>query len=501
MSGEKFEDKDHVGRFLQDRASDLHGTLKLRGVRTALTLYSNDFISGKGCDEVFGQIYRGPRVSLYDCCWGGVSSTSGQTGTSYSTEIFPHYVVYGEEHLKASEEVIESLEFVIDDAEVIFNDQEAFGQVIENSRLQMESIIANQPVGHQVACGDFPYIFYFTGNDEIFSAQIELGAVTVRHSLSYSSPSPKGISVPNKIVVSIRFSSPKNFKDSIRAVDDLLSFFKVLAGRPQNISDLIVETRRGGAEPTFLDVYWSYPPQRSGEFQFMKSVPRDVPIQACSNPEEFRSVFQDWMSREEEWKVPRQRFWSSMSQGRDYTVDRLICSANSFDILPASAVPAIVEIDDKLEQACKDARASFGELPQSLERDSILGALGRIGQATLKRKIRHRVEMITEQLPEVFPNIELITDFAVNARNYFVHGSSGKYDREVYFENMPILTKTLEFVFVASDLIDSGWDIENWHSRGIGEFHFLACYLRNYSVLLAKFEESIYPKVDVPPKT
>ena len=122
----------------------------------------------------------------------------------------------------------------------------------------------------------------------------------------------------------------------------------------------------------------------------------------------------------------------------------------------------------------------FQALPHGTDRDSVLGALGRVGTLTLKRRIRFRAEVISQLIGERIPNIDRVAEEAVNLRNRYVHGGTTRID----YSNNPdlgiFLTDTLEFVFAASDLVDAGWNIRDWIERGPSIHHPFGSYLESY---------------------
>ena len=59
------------------------------------------------------------------------------------------------------------------------------------------------------------------------------------------------------------------------------------------------------------------------------------------------------------------------------------------------------------------------------------------------------------------------------------------YEFSVFF------TDTLEFIFAASDLIEAGWDIEKWISRGTTMSHPFGRYRVNYEANLNHLKEEI----------
>ena len=128
-------------------------------------------------------------------------------------------------------------------------------------------------------------------------------------------------------------------------------------------------------------------------------------------------------------------------------------------------------------------------LPVSPERDSILNALGRIGKATLKRKVRSRAKRITDVIGDRFPDLELVVDQAINCRNYYVHGSETNIDYSRNTDRVTFFTDTLEFVFAASDLVESGWDIGAWSNHGTTLSHPFGQYLVTYPKELCALKE------------
>jgi len=223
------------------------------------------------------------------------------------------------------------------------------------------------------------------------------------------------------------------------------------------------------------------PPKREPSREGEKPHPADVLVDAVRQPEEFSRILEDWLNRHDGWCNARLRFFNSFAGQNHFDIDRLIGSANMFDILPNSAAPADVELPDELAAARKAGRNIFLPLPTSPERDSVLGALGRIGKASLKQKVRHRVQRIVAALPKRFAELQTVTDEAVNCRNYFVHGAVQRFDYGTHFNLVSFFTETLEFVFAASDLIESGWDIAAWANIPTSMSHPFARFRIGYA--------------------
>jgi hypothetical protein len=165
-----------------------------------------------------------------------------------------------------------------------------------------------------------------------------------------------------------------------------------------------------------------------------------------------------------------------------------------FDILPEAAVPASVQTSQELEHARKQSRDLFRTLPESAERSSILSALGRIGNSTLKQKVRYRAQKIVESCPDRFPDLMFVPDQAINCRNFFVHGGKSPLDYGGNGLAINFFIDTLEFVFAASDLIEAGWDFQSWahaltsRSRPFGSYKVE--YLQSFRRLKTLFATS-----------
>jgi hypothetical protein len=131
----------------------------------------------------------------------------------------------------------------------------------------------------------------------------------------------------------------------------------------------------------------------------------------------------------------------------------------------------------------------LGVCHKASSEDSVLSALGRLGKSSLKRKIRFRAERIIGARGDRFSDLFLVTDEAVNCRNHFVHGSRTSFDYTEHFDVVCFFTETLEFVFAASDLIDSGWDIATWTRQGTTMSHPFGGFLVSYTGGVRRLKE------------
>lgn len=483
---QKYEGFRKAGIFTLSTGNDVPGELSLKGEATSLDLYSNTFFSTNGSKDIFGVFHDRLKVSLINCVTmsGPGRGTRGDEQYHFAS-LFPHLAVFGDQHISSADRTIREVRFAVDDAPALFYDFDAFGKVID-ALPHMQRIADAKEAGREIQIGEYPHLFYFTGKQEIFCVGTVIGQVSATHGISYRLPGPEGIYVDNTIWINVAFDSEKTVDEALKSVHDILKFLEIIAGRPQNISKLAFIPMSAGDYPIILDVYWCLPPQRkhddhNRDGKSHKPHPAAMLIQAAMKPDEFTGVLRRWLERHDSWENARARFSTAFAYQHSFNIDRLVGAANMFDILPSAACPATVLLDPDLVQARDNARKAFQVLRASPERDSVLGALGRIGKATLKRKVRSRAKLITNVVGGKFPEFELVLDHAVDCRNYYVHGSIAKIDYNKHFNLVAFFTDTLEFVFAASDLVESGWDITAWIEQGFMHPHPFGRYYVDYA--------------------
>nr|WP_246682863.1 HEPN domain-containing protein [Mesorhizobium sp. B2-8-3] len=235
--------------------------------------------------------------------------------------------------------------------------------------------------------------------------------------------------------------------------------------------------------PRIFEVYSTMKPHV--RFPGSPPHPADLPIDPVRRPEEYSNVLTDWLKRAPSWMDARSRYSNSL-RTQVFDIDRLVGSANMFDILPGSAVPKDIELSEDLIAARDQSRHIFSKLPDSAERSSILNALGRLGKSALKHKVRWRAAPIIEALGGKFPDLNWVLDEAVNCRNHYVHGTPSKVNYAANFQDSAgFFTKSLEFVFAVSDLIEAGWDVKAWAARSSSLTHPFFEYKHSYKANLA----------------
>jgi ApeA N-terminal domain 1 len=487
---QNYEGFKKAGKFMLGDGREVQGELCLNEAATTIELYSESFFDTQANADILGTFYDRSKVSLVNCVRMS-SSTPYRNGEPYyhSSKFFPQFVIFGEQHISSSCRIIREMTFTVDDAAILFYDRDAFGSVID-AKPHMERIVKEDKRDREIELGASPELFYFTGKRKIFDVDTSLGKILAWNCISSISPSSEGIHVNNTIKLNITFTSEKTVKEAIASLIDIKMFLEIIAGRPQNISDLEFRTMNAKDHYEFLSVYWCIPPRRKCENEWSKPNVYDLPLKATINPDEFNHVLRCWLERHDEWRNARMRFSTAFANQSYYDIDRIVGAANMFDILPSSAYPPPIPLTPDFDKVRNNARTAFKNLPESPERDSILGELKRIDKKIiLKRKVRSRAKLITDIIDNRFPDLELVVDQAIDCRNYYVHGGKKKIDYSQHVDQVTFFTDTLEFIFAASDLVDSGWDIAAWANHGTTLSHPFGRYLIDYPRELSALKE------------
>ena len=386
----------------------------------------------------------------------------------------------GDHYVSSEDEVVSQVYVNLDQAVEIFDDRDAYGTVFNQSRI-VEKIVAMQESDRTISVDDWNWVAYYTGKKNVFSADTAIARVSANHRPTFKMGDPAGFGLVKKTDLRLEFQTPLTVMESLHRVDRTLQFFDLVVGRSLVVSELQIATERNDtSDPAhvyataYVDDYRSPETPEPGI--------NTILINPVQEPREFSKVLEGWATKDNRWGTARSRLrrvWS----GRSYNVDRLVAAANMFDLLPSDTYGSKPALSEDLDTAKQKARELFRVLPESQERNYVLGCLGRIGGWTLKSKIRHRAESLVNTIGALIPNIDDVIREAVALRNDYVHGPSHGYKQRR--RQLVFLTDSLEFIFLVSDLVDAGWDIEKWFENPKTGGHPFGDYLTSYRANVA----------------
>ena len=148
-------------------------------------------------------------MSLLECLIFGPGSYGLQDNISHYYNIFPHYVITGNQHISDTDAKISNVYLLLDDATTLFHDNDAFG-VVPDPHSIVKKIIESQNINHKISEGDYPWVGYYTGKREIFSSDTAIGRISAAH-FPRIAGGPGGVKIDNKIFVNLRFGEAITF--------------------------------------------------------------------------------------------------------------------------------------------------------------------------------------------------------------------------------------------------------------------------------------------------
>ena len=392
----------------------------------------------------------------------------------------PKCIVFGDHHLSAEDDVVLRIHCNLDQSVEIFDDREAYGTIVNRSEI-VERIVAMQKPDGPIAVDDWNWVAYYTGRKNVFSSDTAIARISADHRPDFTMGDSASFGLIKKTDLSLEFQRPVTVMESLHRVDRTLQFFDLVVGRSQLVSEVRIATEMDDvSDPAHVYASAYVDSCRSPEGR--ESGINTILINPVQEAREFSRVLEDWVARDDKWGTARarlRRVWS----GRSYGVDRLVAAANVFDLLPGDTYGSKPSLSEDLDTAKQRARELFRALPESQERNYVLGCLGRVGDWTLKRKIRHRAESLVNTIGALVPSIDDVVREAVALRNDYVHGPSGGYEQRS--KQLVFFTDSLEFIFLASDLVDAGWDIEKWCKKPMSAGHPFGDYLASYQANVA----------------
>lgn len=440
--------------------------------------------------QLTGTLYELTTVTLLGCTFLGsgfytqIGLDGGHTISGELTFDVGHALFSDLSTVDASQPVFNSLEFSITNANELF-DFSSFIQIIHANEQSVRSLVKGD-IGiskgrynldediNKYSFGDSPAVLVYTGATVLLELEIASGQLEIRNNPSYTIASNNGFEVENTISCCLKFGKLKDYWEIGEEVAWLKQLFELILGQKQSIKSYKLQVNKLNDTDVFQVFRAIDHPKVSN-----RSIhPADRLIHVESEANEFSTIINNWLSSQKEWKFARDYYFSIFGN-RQYDSDTLVKLSNMFDLIPGSAYGKEIVKEDVLE-AAKSCRAIFKALPFSLESETILLALKRIGQKTLKHKIRDRYEVIQKSGFVELDDMDLVINQSVDCRNFFVHGGRKKFD---YFNNpneFSFFIDTLIFIYGVSDMIQNGWTFSTWKLDQLNG-HLFSSYAMNYN--------------------
>lgn len=244
------------------------------------------------------------------------------------------------------------------------------------------------------------------------------------------------------VQVNIAWTSPATLTDAWDRMNQVADFVGVVMGNPPKREHIGVLVTDEDGQSGMFRVYG--PAKVLGEREQEPS--RGALISPHHAPEHFADVMTKWLAKNQDpdWRAATDRVMFSLQGSRGFLEDRLVAGANTFEHIPDAEKPP--------RDAC--------------------------GKRSLVTIIKHRAKVVrnNSNLKNALPMLEKTIQQACRCRIGDSHSSRANEDKSVadFTDkwNLSYLTKTLEFVYVASLMLDCGWDPEsgNRHVHPLGNY-------------------------------
>ena len=486
-----FQNHTHIIEFDLLNGNTAQGTLILDEQEATAQITSRDSQLKNIANNyiIKGTFWNGIKCSLISSHKTGVISEQAIPPQHVTITRNPFWITFGDFHVDTHDAAISHASFSTDQLHFLFSFADISGMVYhDEAKPIVESILKLK--GEQQDIGKFPFIFYSTGNQQIFETQTEWGTIGVYHGTTLTMSTGRENQHRHQINVLIDFDVAVDFTCAVNRTKAIFNLLELLIGRPQNFTALHFHKTLDRDQILVHDC------SRTRFDNDTENNPRAHPI-ITQNTAPY--LVRTWIQRHASWHLARSRYWNGFNKMGLFGNDRLISAANMFELLPKDALPDDIELSDDMENAITKTQELFKNLRSgdTYQREQILSTLGRIHKPTMKQKIRHRILTIDtlmyhSGLQQMFAAKPLsdVTDAAVDTRNYFVHGTM---KQPAYWERQDLIiffTRTLEFVFALSDLLESGFSVAQWLKQPVFRGgHPFDTYLYEYESWFDEFNE------------
>lgn len=478
------------------------GVIRFSDTEVQVDVYNEALIImlNRGFSEnYFGRSTDMGKISLLQCspmdpAMGMLYGSGGTFDPERKLVLRPRAIIKGDVYVSDSETLVSAIQFKFRGIDDYFGEH-AFGVLLNENR-KFASVEATRsdgtkltipilrPIDSILTFRSFPHV--------VLEAKTSIGYVRVINFPQINNRLPSSVTVGGNFYVRIEPVSPVNIFDCPGLILDVKLLFDIITGSTGRAHSVNLEVVQAEQDAVSVDAFFTGAPEKH-EWGVAANKISGGSLQNYTNdPKKFKKILVSWLRDADAMRPSRRRFNDAFRAHRLITADRVIASANLFDLLPSSRKPPSEEIvsEDLLEQVRK-SHAEFRALPPSEERDSFIKAVTRAGQPVLKSIVRWNAKHVIGASEE-FPDMYFVIGQAVDCRNYFVHG--GDNPKLLYHQHpdlMYFFANTLEFVFGASELIRAGWDMRAWMTGWQDVNHPWFLYYRGYTTNLQRLRDAL----------
>lgn len=373
----------------------------------------------------------------------------------YRAEVVFSFAALGRRLVRRDEPLASAAEFSFAGFQESYPAGGGFGAVISPDpklKAQVERGVSAER-GYEFTLGANPVVGFYDGtNCDLTVPGTVLGDIEI-NARSVMIPTGEPL-IKRGPSIRLKFDEPVSLDTAYRRLSSVRDFVGLVIGYVSRLSEFKVESLAENGYPS----------------NFVVLVPKDRPDQGrarqasigmsllnhSTRKHEFREVARNWLARTQD----KDRLDSNLRFLRHfgkntYNEDRLIGAVNMFDLLPPS------EKKYSNGKAIKD----------------------------VAKVIKRKATLIQEEAlgPDRLPRLDHVIECAVSGRNHYIHGTSAKVDLRLG-RNLTFLTRAMEFVHGARELLACGWDLKGWLNEDQGGAHPFGAFLRDYNDALARLE-------------
>lgn len=471
------------GIFRVNSREEFFGRLHLAGTDTHLIVWDHNKIDHLNLGShysVHGVLENGVRVAIEDCQFTGMTHHISGNKQVFRHNFTPHLVLVGNNRFHLKQSKVTSISFTLEDAMSIFDKSDNVGVIHGRPELVKDLMTK---IGKPNVNVEFPsWISFYSGPAELLSVDTKDGRVSVHvHSSGHIEHK---LYTHQQVGVSmmIELHSGCDMREAISSMLKVSKFCGLILGSQQEVEDIRVKhDDEQSPEMSDLELYLTEPTIYPSVKNSWRVSPVSMLINPAKEKTEFTRVLRTWVDTFDNKAIARSRVFIDWGSNL-YTNERLVRVANVFELLEKPPAGKRGYESDKVKVFVNVALKAVRDHPEHCkERDYVSHRIGGIGvESSLARKIKYRAGLIVGYLPKNMDSIYEIVDLAVDCRNYFVHGRGKRKNVEGYEKCKVFLTDTLEFVFLASELVGCGWSIDMWMNKRVKGWHPFCDYLAGY---------------------